>query len=267
MPTVTEDLANGYRITRQAWRNRINRVFYVSELVEPPEYQLMEALAQPEIPQWKELYPFSATPEYPAYESCRVVDQTAEVYGVNGARIVVVYDNDYGSLSSPTPATEPPQGSNEGAEIRNVSYGFREYETTVDRDGLPMILTPPLSHFTENPYRAIDDALATVGTINFERTERKDPTPNMRAFVRRVNSVALGPYAIGTVRFNGVTSSGNETDLFRCSYEFEWDEAGWDKQAFWRDNSGKVPDDGDPQLFNVLDEADFTSMGFDWSDL
>lgn len=267
MAVVKEDLARSHSITSQTWRNTIVRTFHVTGLVQPARYQMMEALDDPAIPDYLDPYPFSATPEFPEYETVRVRNRRAEPNGENAALVVVTYDNDSGTGSSQP--EYPPVGQNDGPDIRQISFTTVETETILDKDDNIMLVSPPPSVTNQPNLVSIATGRKVVGEIVFERTERTDPVARMRQYTNKINSASLGSgtYAAKTVYFQGVETSGNTNDGYRCRYTFSYDSEGFTHRDAWRDPvTGVTPTDAVYVTFDLFEEINFDPLGFNWDD-
>jgi len=267
MAQVKEDLERGHVLTRSGWRRSIRRTFRVSELLEAPQYQLMEALdvliTGPYDAGDGDLYPFSPTPEYPDYTSCRVINQDASPDGPNAAVIVVTYSNDRGSVSSS-------RFDSDGSQTRQVDFGTKVVETQTDRDDVDMLLNPPPSRASAGaawePYKSTARLVKPLGRIVFE--VRYDTDPEIFAYdelVGKISDGVLGKYAAGTVMFAQYSSDGDDVNGWPTTFSFEIDPDGWTHRDVYKSPQDKlIPADAVEQEFDVIAEANFGVFGFSW---
>lgn len=266
MPTVKEDLLNSHRLRRQTWRRQVDRVFLVTGLVGPPEFQLMEAESQPEIPDYLDSYPFNqTTPEYPEWTGLKVTDIAAEHTAPNQARIVVTYTNDTGSVTFPP---QPPVTGNDGPDTKSVSFSTAEIETTKDRDDEDMILTPPASAAGWPTQKSQAIRRLVVGQVVFTRVELEPPVARMRDFLGKLNSTSLGSgaYAAETLLFAEYIAPEEGDGEWIAEYRFEYREGGWKHRDVYVGPDGRIPADAVEEEWDTEQTANFSLLNLDWDD-
>ena len=206
-------------------------------------------------------YKKQPTPEYPEYDTIKVLERRCEPTSPNTAIIVVTYTNDFGSVSTSKPTT------NDGPEEKQIRFSVVERATTKDRNDADMLLTPPPTRSSWDTIKSEAQVTRPIGVLTFERTELTAPAQRMRDLVGKLNDSAEGPYAAGTLLFSALDASGNSEDGWQCIYEFSYDPDGWKHRDIYKSPAdNRVPDDAIEQEFDVLDTANFGPLGFDWSD-
>lgn len=266
MPTVIEDLERGHQIGFDQTTISVQRIFRVSGLTAAPELQIMEALGQPEIPVYVDPYPLPADPSpspdpWAEYRNIAVIARGGRPDGPQAVLVTVTYTNDFG----PSPAI--PSGATESIDIKQVRFATAQKTTTVDRNGAKMLLDPPPQYASLYPqFQSEAQVNAALGVIAFERTESSAPTSSMRDLVGKINQFALGPYGAETLLFSALDASSNDNQEWIVSYEFQFDETGWQHSDRYRDPTGRPPSDAVDQTFDVLKVANFSSLNLDFSD-
>jgi hypothetical protein len=257
MATVLPELTNGHEYNDLLGGFEITRVFRVTDLVDAPNRQLIEAVNDSAIPQIGELYPGTT--------GILVTRRNSRPAGPNAAIVTCVYSakNNNSSYNQPFPS------GNDGQDVKQVRSSTREVKVTKDFTGAPMLLSPPTSKKSWEPYLSEATVLIPVGAVVFERVETSPPTDRARALTGKVNSVSLGGgnYPARTLLFaeyDDVTEDGGRR--WNCTYVFRYDPLKWVHTDRYHGPSGKVPDGVSDVSWDVLPEADFSTLGLDFSD-
>ena len=264
MPTVYEDLQAGWQISESYGDQQVTRVFRVSNLTAAPELQLMQALDQPEIPDYGDLFPFGDPVEYPQFSSLVVRERTTEPMGPQAARITCIYRN-----RRITYRFDTSFAGNEGPETRyTVGGSVTTTRTTKDITDTAMTVTPPAAVSNLDPFDSEATIFEPVFTLQFDRLEKTPPTQAARDFVGKLNSASLGSgaYAAKTllcVAINGPTDDG---EIYRCTYQFRYKETGWQHTDFFRQRNGKPYAGATVETWDVLPTANFSTLGLDFND-
>lgn len=262
MPTVTEDLERGHRLTRTGWRRSVQRTFRVKELVDLPQYQLMEAMSQPEIPSDFDPYPMDpTTPEYPDYANLKVVNLDCDPDGPAAAVIVATYSNDLGGLAST-------RFDDNESNTRQVSFGTKEIKTTKDIGDADMMLTVPPSRSggAWEDYKSEATVFKPIGRIVFEIRYEFDPVLfDFSDQVGTINLSPIGKYAAKTVLFSEYSSDGDNVNGWPTTFTFDIDPSGWRHVDIYKSLADKVaPPDAVEVFWDVIPTSEFSSFGFNW---
>lgn len=257
MTVVVEDLVNGHSYRRVLAGFALSRVFHVSQLTEIPSRQLIEAANDPGIPDIGDVYP--GTVGIPC------VEVFAEPAGANAARVTC----NYSAQANVSSYNQPFPTGNDGQDVKQVSSGVRELRSPYDRDGALMVLTPPAAQTGWDAYNSEATRFIPVGEVVFERVETSPPTSRTRALVGKINQFNLGGtnYPAGTLLFSGLDASSSDGGVrWNCTYTFQYDSAGWGHIDAFRGPDGRIPVGVSVETFDVIDHADFSGLGLDFSD-
>mgnify|MGYP001816537199 FL=1 len=264
MAVVVEDLERGHRITFDLTTINIERIFRVTDLADPAELQLIEALGQASIPVYYDLYPLPADPSpspdpYENYRGCRVISRVAQPDGPQAALVTIGYTNDFGTTFSVGP------GGSDSQDIKQVRFSVSQRTTTVDRDSNPMLIPAPTPKYAGlDPYLSTANINVGTGVVAFERTESSAPDVRMQSYVGKLNSIALGAYAPETLLCSAIDGNSTDNVIWTVSYEFEYDAAGWKHVDRYHDSAGAIPAVATDVTFDVLETIDFTPLGLDF---
>jgi len=267
MPDVIEDLQNGHSVSEARGYTRIQRIFEVTGLTGlSPERLLLEAITDPDIPEVGDAYPVAGV--YSKYNRCIVTTRQALPSGCQSARVVVLYTNE------PTSVYDQEIGGNQTTptqDLKQVSVGLVSRQTSVDRDGAPLLVLAPISKQNgagDRGYIETVTEMVPAGTLVFQRTETSPATQGMREAVGKVNSTVLGPYAIGTLKFTRFEQESEDNGTtWPTVYQFSHLEGGWGYSTRWHyEGSDESPADAAIVTFNLPKEYDFSLLGLDFSD-
>ena len=258
MATVTEDLAANHVLIDVNGGSTITRVFRVTGLVGLPHAQLIEALRDPAIPDIGDTYPNEPTLFARQHE--------VRPDGPNAARIEVLYAvanaNRGGSWNQPYPGA-----GNDGDDVKQVSSSIRQVQTNRDVGDNPMTLNPPTSKTLSQAYLSEATTFVPVGTLVFERVETSPPAARLRSLVGKLNSTALGSYAVRTLLFAGFDAQSQDGGrTWQTVYEFQYQSAGWDHTDSWKDEGSRAPTDATRQSWQVIPQADFSGLSLNFAD-
>ena len=262
MATVTEDLKQGHTVTEDRGAYEARRVYYVTGLVQPKELQIMEALQDPGIPPYLDPYPTGMPSQFPVYDKMLVRVRTGEPHGSNGVKVTILYSN---VSRSSFVSAEPPAG-NDGPDLKRMSASIDRQKTTVDRAGQPMTLTAPGIFPGSFNYSSEAETFVPVGELVFVRTETSPPAARMRTLVGKINSSAENNYAAGTLLCTFIDADSQDGVLWDVEYRFRYRASGWQHRDTWRAPDGKAVEGTTEQLFDVIETANFGTLGLDFSD-
>jgi len=254
MTVVTPDLVNGHSYTKILSGFEIKRVYRVSELIEVPERQLIEASLDPGVPQLGTTYPGTT--------GINAVRHEVAPAGPNAAFVTVIYSarNNISSFNQPEPV------SNDGQDVKQISAGVREVTTTRDITDTAMELTAPAQYKTWQPYLSEARVFKPVGGIVFERVEKSPAVFTARDMVGKLNSAAIGEYGIKTLLFFDLDAQSDDGgNLWNCVYTFRYDADQWVHKDRYHGPQGKVGTAAVEMTWEVLQTANFSTLNLDFS--
>jgi hypothetical protein len=255
MPTVTGNLVDGHEYQDTFAGFEITQTFFVYDLVQPPERQLIEATQQPGVPQLGDVYPGTT--------GINCVQRTSSPFGENKAKVVCRFSAQKNNSTYNQPE---PTGGDVGLDVKQITSGTREITTTEDRGGNPMLLTVPASVASLKPYLSEARILIPVGTIVFQRPESSVAVAAARDLVGRINNAPINNYGVNTLLFDSLDSESTDGGYtWDCVYTFRYDSRGWKHFDRFRAPDGRVPADAVEEPFDVLDEVSFATLNLDFS--
>ena len=262
MPSVEEDLTQGHRVVRDGSDIVITRVFWVRNLTDAPQFQLLEAITQAQIPSYGDQYPWGAPVEYPTFEETYVRSITAEPYGAAAAKVTVEY-----GYVQPATVNVSDFAGNDSPEVKNITASVASKKASKDILAADMTLTLPATRSSWPSYISEAEILKPVGTLVFERTEKTSPAARMRTYMGKINSLVEGPFAAKSLlcsNIDAVTEDGGVT--WSVTYEFRYDPDLWQHRDIYKGSDGKVPPGATLQTWDILEAVDFAPLGIDFSD-
>jgi hypothetical protein len=260
MTTVTEDLVQGHTLTDIIGGSQIRRTYRVAGLVAAAPGQLIEAIRDPLIPKIRD--------QYPGAEPLYVISVDANPDGPNAARVEVLYAVQNratgGSFNQPFPS------GNDGQDVKQISAGFRQRLTSFDRDLAPMTLPVPTSAQGNDSFSYLSQANFNipVGEIVFERVETTAAVFRARDLVGKLNDSILGGglYQVDQMLFSNLDAVSEDGGFsWNCTYTFSFDADRWIHHDWWKGDDGKVPPDAARESFDVIAQADFSTLGLDFT--
>lgn len=258
MAVVTPDLVSGHALNEVLGGFDVVQVFRVTELVAAPHLQLIEAAQDPGIPGLNEAYD-------PAWPKLLCVNRDFSPDGCNAARAEITFSTqrNVSTWNQPDPPT------NDGQDVKQITASTKAIRTVKDRTGAPLTIVSPPTLDTYPNYLSEAEVLVPIGQITFERVEQSPPTARMRAMLGSVNQFALGAgiYPVNSLLFRDLSSiSDDGGNTWRVTYVFDYDSDLHRHADRYHGPDGKVPTDAVELVADVLTQADFTSLGLDFSD-
>lgn len=259
MTTIIKELVEQHSYQDVLAGFEIVRVFHVSGLVDVPERQLIEAALDPGVPQLGNVYPGTT--------GILLVRRDVVPDGPNAARVVMTYsaEKNVSTFNQPEPPT------NEGQDVKQISASLREITTTTDRNNNPLLLPTPPTYGGGGAVQLPDylseaKIFVPVGDAVFERVEKSPAVFTARDLVGKINNGVLGIYGTNTLLFSELDAVSTDGGyLWNCTYTFRYDAGGWKHVDKWHDPTGRVPTDAAEQSFDVLEQANFSGLGLDFS--
>ena len=256
MPLVT-DITRSAVIREIAGALEVTRTFRVSGLLGNPYDILFNAMSFPGVPNIGDAYPGGR-------DAFRVREKNGRP-DANGADVLVVVT--YSDKTGPTWNQATPNPGDVGEDVKQISTGLQQYETTVDIDGIPMLINPPPSEGAKTPYLSTAVVSVPAGQIVFERTETEPPAVQIRNQVGETNEFQVGLYPAGSLLFTRIDATSLDGGrVWRVVYEFSYSSRGWVHRDRYTRADGKVPTDATEQIFTSLPRFDYAVLNLDWSD-
>ena len=258
MPVVTEDLVAGHRLSEILGGFDITRIFRVTELVDPPQLQLIEAALATGVPLIGDVYD-------PAWPQAWCITKDVAPDGPNAARVTCTFSTQQNRSSW----NQPDPVGNDGQDVKQISATTKGWRVWFDNQSNPMELTAPPSLDGLPPYMSEADRLYPIAQLVFERTEKSPPSQRARDAVGTVNSVTLGggawpAFSLLYADFDATSDDGGRT--WRCTYTFNYDPLLHAHYDVYKGPDGKAPTDAVEQVWAVTFASDFSLLGLDFTD-
>lgn len=256
MPVVTEDLVAGHRLSEILGGFDITRIFRVTELVDPPQLQLIEAALATGVPLIGDVYD-------PAWPQAWCINREVAPDGCNAARVTCTFSTQQNRSSW----NQPDPVGNDGQDVKQVSATTKPWRQWYDNQQNPMTLTAPPSLDGLPDYLSEADALIPVARIVFERTEKSPPSARARIYIGSVNSAIIGgwpQYSLLYSDFDATSEDGGRT--WRCTYTFDYDPNLHLHFDTYKGPDGKAPFDAPIESWSLKTAADFSLLDLDFSD-
>ena len=256
MATVTPDLVNGHNLEEVLGSFDVTGIYRVTGLVAAPHLQIIEAAETPGVPFLNDAYD-------PAWPTLLVVNREFVPDGPNAVRAAITFS----TRRNVSSWNQPPPPTNDGQDVKQVSWSSKAIKVPFDRDGIGMLLSAPASVTGYPSYLSEADVFLPRGDLIFERIENAPPTARMRAMVGRVNQFSLGAYSANELLFRDLDATSTDGgNTWRTTYVFQFDSDRHRHRDSYHGPDGRVPSDAVEQVFDVILEADFSSLGLDFSD-
>ena len=215
---------------------------------------LYEILSNPNVPVRGDPHPF--------VPGIKVLERDAEPVSDDPGRIIVKLR--YGVPQPGDPVS--------GVTTVRTGSGATSEQVNVDLDGQPILtqlqVDTPLPDGSGTTTR-VDEQVHNVDverpttSVEFERVETANPTPQSVRYVGRVNAVTWYGGAAGTWLCTGI--QGNSDDggaTYKVTYSFQYNPNGWNPTVRHRNPQTGLPAFFSPFLPSVITPRVYPSIGF-----
>lgn len=257
MPLVT-DLTRNARLEEVAGGTEVSRTFRVSGIIDAAYEILFTGANWPGIP--------SIGDAYPGLNSQFRCKRKSAVPDGAGHDVLVVCT--YSDKTGPTwNQVAPEPVANDGVDVKQMSTSLVDTKRDKDINGTTMLVNSPASAGPAKSNISIANVKRPAGMIVFERVEVTPPAQRTRNMVGKTNSVQVGVYLSKSLLFSRIDAQSVDGGrVWRVTYEFTYDSAGFWHRDWYRRADGKVPDDATEHAWNIYEEVDFNTLGLDFSD-
>lgn len=228
MASLKIDIVDGAKLSMEGLYWTLSRMAHVTGLTDTTDYSIYRAATAPGMPVYNDAHP--SIPNL----FCRKLHPTPT--GPTSCRIEIVYQSYIDGL---------PVGT-----LMEVGTTAAQISTQKGLDGSKLLVAYTNSDGVALPKEVAQvQVYAQKTSYSFTRAEYGSPDAKALAYVRRTNSQTWNGKPPGTVFCFGINGRSQDGFLYATTYTLEYDPLGWDPEAGYHDESGRVPMDvADPPI-------------------